>query len=386
MKNASRRLPFFAAAFIGAFVLLAVLLMFSQSPRRVKPTPLSVAPTSMPNTPTPRPVTPAPRSAMSTPRIVSTVDDEPIYADEWERAVALDRAMSGFVGQLEPSPEETLNRLINQRLVLRAAEKAGLPKANEAQAEAWLTNFLASLNLEEEALERSLTAVGLTRSDLVEDLVPRLLEVQQALETLPDGAAEAWVADLRRQARVVVLESVAPPEPLDLPASTVGPASATSPSPDQPTPTTIRLTAGPRVGELAPDISLTATDGTTVRLSDLRGQPVVLNFWAPWCPPCREELPMLETVSTDDLVVLGIAVREPPDKVIAFATDLGLELTLLLDEKGQTSDVYQVRGLPTSLFVNGEGMIIARHVGPLDQETLDSYLALLLATAPAPNP
>jgi thiol-disulfide isomerase/thioredoxin len=308
------------------------------------------------------------------------VDEEPVLFEQWQRAVALDHAMSGLAGQTPPSPEETLNRLINQRLVLRAAENAGLPKASNAQAEAWLQGFLMSLNQDEAALEQSLVRVGLTRADLVGDLVPHLLDVQRALETLPpDGDREAWVAGLAGEAKVVLLESVPVAELVEPLSPTADENLLASPPPGQARP-------GARVGEPAPDFNLKTTDGATVQLSDLRGQPVVLNFWAPWCAPCREELPILESIEGDDLVVLGLAVRESRDQVVAFAADLGLELTLLLDLEGQASDDYQVRGLPTTIFVDREGVTVARHVGPLDQQTLDEFLTLLRSKSPPTTP
>lgn len=95
---------------------------------------------------------------------------------------------------------------------------------------------------------------------------------------------------------------------------------------------------------------------------------------------------MLQTAAKNGLAILGIAVREPREAVVAFATDLELELPLLLDEDGESRDAYQVRGLPTTLFVDDKGVIFARHVGPLDQETLDSYLSSLTSAPSTPTP
>jgi peroxiredoxin len=132
---------------------------------------------------------------------------------------------------------------------------------------------------------------------------------------------------------------------------------------------------------LAPDFTLQATDGTTVRLSDLQGQLVLLNFWASWCAPCKHELPMLEAAQDDRLAILGIAVREPLVTVTDFAANLGLTLTLLPDQNGKVSEAYTVRGLPTTLFVDHKGVIVARHVGPLDPASLESYLNTLLTAS-----
>jgi len=315
------------------------------------------------------------------------VDDEPITVNEWQQAVALDQAMSGLVGQESPSSEETLNRLINERLVLRAAEDAGLVQADKSRAEAWLESFLTSWDLDAGRLEQTLTRFGLTRIELVNEIIPRLLWVENALAELPpSGDAEAWVADLRSKAKVTLLENLYAP----LAPNTALATASASPAPsafDPPPPVTTSRATGAVVGELAPDFSLEAVDGTMVRLADQRGKPVVLYFWALWCTPCIEELSMLQTIEREGLVILSVAVREPGDKVIAFASDQMAEVSLLLDPDGRQSDAYSVRGLPTSLFVDRDGVIVARQVGPLDQNALDSILDMLDAPrAPATDP
>jgi cytochrome c biogenesis protein CcmG/thiol:disulfide interchange protein DsbE len=368
MAFISRRFFVFATAIISGLALLAVLLLLFAQP------PQPVSPTSPPPTPTPQ--------------VVATVDDEPIHLDEWQKAVALDQAMSELLGQIPPNPEETLNRLINERLVLQAAEKIKLPKADQTRAEAWLAGFLASSNVEDITLAQTLNRFGLTRAELVGEIVPRLLQVEQALAELPpDGNGEAWVADLRSQARVALLENLSVLVLPDQPNSAATELPTLS-APDQQQPPVTRLTAGPGAGEFAPDFSLETIDGTTVNLSGLRGKPIQLNFWALWCTPCLEELAMLQTVDNNELVILSIAVNVPPEEVIGFAADRGVTLPLLLDRDGRASTAYRVHGLPTSLFIDRDGVIIGRHVGPLDQATLDSYLDALLVhpAAPAPAP
>ena len=138
-------------------------------------------------------------------------------------------------------------------------------------------------------------------------------------------------------------------------------------------------------GERALDFSLQTIDGKTVNLSDLEGQPVLLDFWAVWCSPCLEELTMLQNTDQDDLTILGIAVREPQEKVTDLASDQGLGFPLLLDPDGRVSDAYQVRGFPTSLFIDRNGLILARHVGPLDHEILTGYLNALSIDLPPPT-
>lgn len=355
MNDVSRRSLFFVAALIGGVgLLVALMLLLTRPPRTIAPTA---------------------RPAATKGVVVATVNDEPIGLEEWGQAVALDQAMSALVGQPPPSSEETLDRLINQRLVLKAAAAAELPVTNQVQAEVWLAEFLSSWGLDDATLDRELSGVGLTRADLVDVIVPRLLLVEQALGVLPpDGDADAWLADLRNQAQVEILTNL---------------SISITPSTPELAPQATKLSTGPRVGEQAPDLSLLTVDGARVSLAGLRGRPVLLNFWATWCAPCREELPWLQTIHESDpdgVVVLAIAVRESAEAVTAFATELELEIPLLLDQDGQIGAAYHVHGLPTSLFIDRDGLIAARHVGPLDQSALDGYLIPLLDASPGATP
>jgi len=348
MSNASRRFLFFAVALIGGLGLVAAMLaFFGQTPRQLSPSPTAVTPTSL---------------------AVATVDGLSIQRHEWEQAVALDQMMSGLVGQSASTPEETLDQLINQHLVLKQAAAADIPAVDPAQAETWLADFLAAQNLTQTDLDQVLQRSALTRSDLVQKVIPRLLRVEQALNTLPpDGDAQAWVATLRNQARIEIKEDL----------YQLSPSPSLTP---QPSPVQTARPAGPGVGALAPNFSLAATDGTAVTLFNLRGRPVLLSFWATWCTMCHDELRLLQAntaSSASDLVVLTVAVRESPQEVQAAADALDLSWSPLLDPAGQVQDAYQVRGLPTSFFIDRQGRIVARHVGPLDQDALDRYLALL---------
>jgi DsbE subfamily thiol:disulfide oxidoreductase len=147
--------------------------------------------------------------------------------------------------------------------------------------------------------------------------------------------------------------------------------------------TGIQGVATPRVGEPAPSFSLVSTDGSPTSLSDLRGQPVLVNFWASWCPPCRGEMPDLERVASEyrdrGLVVVGVDLEEDRDPVVRYAQTLGIHsLTLLLDPGGTVATRYNVTGLPTSYFVDRDGLIRDRNVGPLTPNGLRSKVAQIL--------
>ena len=118
-----------------------------------------------------------------------------------------------------------------------------------------------------------------------------------------------------------------------------------------------------RIGAVAPDFEWTGLDGQTLRLSSYRGKVVVVNFWATWCPPCREELPALQRVaaSESDVVVLEVDLMEPGDKARSFLDSLGLDrLEPVLDTDGATTRRFGVLSLPSTFFVDKDGVI--RHL------------------------
>ena len=119
----------------------------------------------------------------------------------------------------------------------------------------------------------------------------------------------------------------------------------------------------PQQGFLAPDFELKTTAGETVKLSNLRGQAVLVNLWATWCPPCRAEMKSIEKVYNEykdqGLVVLAVNMTYQDDltKVTPFVTEQGLTFSILLDETGDVGHAYQLRSLPSSFFIGRDGII-----------------------------
>lgn len=129
-------------------------------------------------------------------------------------------------------------------------------------------------------------------------------------------------------------------------------------------------------GSLANDFELEDVTGTKVRLSDLRGKVVVINFWATWCVPCVQEMPMFDTYASQypQFTMLGIDPEESPEKVKPFVEKMGMGYQILLDRNGKVMQNYKVSMLPTTFFIDEEGMIRFRHYGSMAQEQLEYYL------------
>lgn len=125
------------------------------------------------------------------------------------------------------------------------------------------------------------------------------------------------------------------------------------------------------IGKEAPDFELTDFEGNSVKLSDFRGKPVMIDFWTRWCPFCREEMPEINSVFNElngELVVLGIhrTATEPLAVGIDFAQELGIDYILL---QGNSDEVYEIYGngltvMPIAVYVDSEGIVVASKAGP----------------------
>jgi len=148
---------------------------------------------------------------------------------------------------------------------------------------------------------------------------------------------------------------------------------------------TAGLIPAPQQGFLAPDFDLQNTEGETIRLSNLRGQAVLVNLWATWCPPCRAEMPAIEKIyneyKEEGFVVLGINMtyQDTLADVAPFVDEYGLTFPILLDTTGNVGSVYQLRSLPSSFFIDRNGIISEVVIGgPMAEALLRTRVEQIL--------
>ena len=161
------------------------------------------------------------------------------------------------------------------------------------------------------------------------------------------------------------------------------PVSAAAPSTSEQAPQA-DLEVKPEVGFQAPDFALQTLGGETIRLSDLRGRPVVISYWASWCEPCKEELPVLNSLSQEyassgiQVITVDAIEQDTLDKVHAIVSQLGLNLTVLLDQKDQFHSSYQQLFFPTSYFVDSHGVIRYVKLGSATADELRAQVNQLI--------
>src|SRR5271169_5138525 len=140
----------------------------------------------------------------------------------------------------------------------------------------------------------------------------------------------------------------------------------------------------------APDFELATLDGRRVKLSDFRGQAVLLNFWATWCPPCKIEMPwfvdMQKEYGKDGLVVLGVAMDDTESaKIAEFTHELGVNYPVLLGTEKVSDDYGDVRSLPTTFYIDRNGMIVDKVVGLLGRDEVESDVKKALSSNYKPS-
>jgi peroxiredoxin len=141
----------------------------------------------------------------------------------------------------------------------------------------------------------------------------------------------------------------------------------------------------PQQGFMAPDFELKTPKGETVKLSDLRGQAVLVNLWATWCPPCRAEMETIEKIYQEyqdqgfTVLSVNMTYQDEPSDVMPFVNEHGLTFPILLDETGDMAKAYQLKSLPSSYFINRDGIINEVVIGgPMSEALLRTRIEDIL--------
>jgi cytochrome c biogenesis protein CcmG/thiol:disulfide interchange protein DsbE len=135
------------------------------------------------------------------------------------------------------------------------------------------------------------------------------------------------------------------------------------------------------IGSVAPDFTLASLDGEPIRLADLRGRPVIVNFWASWCGPCVEEFPLLREAAArhadDGLVVIGVVYRDRSEPAREFMERNGATWAAAMDPGERVAEAYGILGPPETFFIGRDGTIVARQFGQFSAASLEEKVAAI---------
>ena len=144
----------------------------------------------------------------------------------------------------------------------------------------------------------------------------------------------------------------------------------------------VPATSPTAIGAVAPDFSVVDLDGNPINLRDLRGRPVIVNFWASWCVPCVDEFPLLRDAEArhrdDGLAVVGIAYQDRTQAAADFMARNGGSWPVAMDPDGRVADAYAIVGPPETFFIGRDGTIKARVLGQITEATIDEKVALIM--------
>lgn len=373
-----------------------------------EPAPATSAPLPAP-TPTPAPPpaapVPAPEPAPSNADAaapnavaldaVAIVNGVAITPEDFSQLRAIDAVMAEIAGQPPSSAALLLEQWVNGELVWQQAAAANFAPADAALA---LDNFLARVGRTREELTAALDAAQVAPASFAA-YWQRLIDVEQfgrAAAEAQGVSTAAYVQALQQAARIsfgpaataiFVASAAVAPAPaatasLD-PQSSAGDAAGVTTAGSAADTAAAPGVRGVETGMVAPAFVLEALNSPspTLALDDLRGQPTVLIFWTTWCPYCLRQTPVMveayPRAAEAGIQFVGIDVQEDRNTVATYLAQHQIAYPILLDEQGSIAAQYAVQGYPTTYFLDSEGRIVARNVGALTGEQLNSYMQML---------
>jgi len=289
---------------------------------------------------------------------VARVNGEYIFQADIEREMNLTRVSNDLGnGNTEvPSAASVLEELINRKMQTQNARKGGVTVSSEEVDNA-LKDVFGRTGITAQRLDETLSAYNLKLDDMrgiladtisinkyVTGFVVKDAKSQEDAQNLQND----WRTDLALTSKVDRLQ-----------------AAGSGPS--------------PRINAQAPDFTLTDLNGKAVKLSDLKGRPVMLNFWATWCPPCRAEIPILtqmykDTHAGENYEILGVATQSDQQTISAFAKEFDMLFPVMPDAGSQITSLYHVLPIPTTFFIDKDGIISFIKSGPVDRPLMEKYL------------
>ncbi len=307
-------------------------------------------------------------SAFASPGIVAYIGASPVSEAQWQQVRAYAEATLHLLGEPGTELDEAavLDSFVEDLLIVREADTAEFRISDEL-VDREEAHILSVAGRSQEELDTVLQEIGLTqvgwRTELHRAvLAATYLEEVILAETPPGQRSQQrteWLTNLKEAQAIQLIPDF---EPLE----------------------------GLGIGDLAPNFELRTLDGEMLKLSDLRGQIVILNFWATWCHPCQKEIPLfVETYAQhedDGITVFAINTGEKADIVRDFANDFDMTFPIGLDADEAVMQGYRIFGLPTTFFINRQGVIDYVVAGALRESDYQRLVNTLLQESPSSTP
>ena len=326
------------------------------------------------------------------------VNGAALTPEEFERLLTIDTVMAGLAGHAPSAPGLVLEQWINGELAHRQAMQAASAPVDGADS---LAAFLARTGRDRAELDAALAAAQVPQAAF-DAYWQRLILADQFVRAAAAAqgiAAADVVRSLQQGARISfgTAASALFATPVAA-AATVAAATPTAVARAANAATSnvvisdaaVAAVRGVETGMLAPEFVLGAlnTVAPTLALAELQGKPTVLSFWTTWCPYCLRQTPVMVAAYADaaaqGIEFVGIDVQEDRNTVATYLAQHQIEYPILLDEQGSIAAQYAVQGYPTTYLLDSDGRIVARNVGALTGEQLNTYLQLLGPPGPGP--